>query len=400
MAAVIGGAERVLYEQCTRLASRGHDVQVLTRLLPNHGWETEMIDGVREWRYKVDRSNDIALLFSGWRNSRKLFEKLCSGISVDCINFYQPFSAFGVISSQRSVTSRKIYTCLSLSFEEFVSRQAQPSCLSRKVLSCLKVWARKRIEKRVLCKSDVIMVLSRYTHDTLWDAYHIPPQDITVNAAGVDLEKFRPAEDKAVIRQQVGLQQDKVIVLTVRNLVPRMGLENLLQGLHRVVGQLPDLYLVIGGDGPLRNELSALASRLGLNHCVRFDGFIQEEQLSQYYRAADMFVLPTRELEGFGLVTLEALACGVPVLGTPVGGTKEILGGLDPSFLFEDTTPESMATLILEKYRQIKEHPVEWAEICGRCRQFVKENYSWEKNVDALENVLFSLSKQNRAARL
>jgi glycosyltransferase involved in cell wall biosynthesis len=105
---------------------------------------------------------------------------------------------------------------------------------------------------------------------------------------------------------------------------------------------------------------------------------------------ADIFILPTRELERFGLVTLEALACGVPVLGTPVGGTQEILGKFDSSFLFADTSPKSMAASILEKYKIISETPQKWSEISQRCRQYVENNYSWEKNVDSLEKIMLA----------
>jgi glycosyltransferase involved in cell wall biosynthesis len=114
-----------------------------------------------------------------------------------------------------------------------------------------------------------------------------------------------------------------------------------------------------------------------------------------YYQAADIFVLPTKELEGFGLVTLEALASGLPVLGTPVGGTKEILEKLDSSFLFSDSEPDSMADLILEKYHTIKESPQVWKSVSNRCRKFVENNYSWEKNTDSIEKVFIEISKHS-----
>jgi glycosyltransferase involved in cell wall biosynthesis len=102
---------------------------------------------------------------------------------------------------------------------------------------------------------------------------------------------------------------------------------------------------------------------------------------------ADIFVLPTKELEGFGLVTLEAIASGVPVLGTPVGGTEEILGTFDSRFLFKGTDPHSMADLILENYKLIKQNPEKWDKISRRCRNFVERNYLWEQNIDALEKL-------------
>ena len=79
------------------------------------------------------------------------------------------------------------------------------------------------------------------------------------------------------------------------------------------------------------------------------------------------------------------MASGVPVLGTPVGGTLEILSQFDQSFLFEDTTPGSIAALIKEKCGMIRKSPERWQEISRKCRRFVEEKYSWEKHVDSLE---------------
>ena len=169
----------------------------------------------------------------------------------------------------------------------------------------------------------------------------------------------------------------------------RMGLENLIMAIQKVIKNTPDIYLILGGEGPLKNDLVVLAQKLGVENYIRFAGFIPEEELVKYYQMADIFVLPTRELEGFGLVTLEAMACGEPVLGTPVGGTKEILGKFDPDFLFEDTSPDAMAKLILGKYRLINDNPEKWNDLSKRCRNFVEENYSWEKNIDSLEKIFY-----------
>ena len=102
---------------------------------------------------------------------------------------------------------------------------------------------------------------------------------------------------------------------------------------------------------------------------------------------ADLFVLPTLELEGFGLVTLEALASGVSALGTPVGGTVEILKKLNPKLLFRDTSSESIAKLILDTYQDFKKYPLHQEELSIQCRKFVEQNYSWEKNVDSTEEL-------------
>ena len=101
----------------------------------------------------------------------------------------------------------------------------------------------------------------------------------------------------------------------------------------------------------------------------------------------DIWALPTVELEGFGLVTLEALACGTPVLGTPIGGTSEILGQLDRRFLFKDPKPESLAALIIATAGLYLDHSEQYREDAARCRRFAVDNYSWEKNVGRTEEL-------------
>ena len=147
-------------------------------------------------------------------------------------------------------------------------------------------------------------------------------------------------------------------------------------------------------EGKLKTGLVALARSFGIEDHIHFVGFISEEKLPSYYQMADIFVLPTKELEGFGLVTIEALASGLPVVGTPVGGTKEIIGQFDSSFLFKGTDPNSIAELIMEKYKLIKQNRKKWEQISQQCRNFVERNYSWEKNIDALEE-LFTQTLQD-----
>jgi glycosyltransferase involved in cell wall biosynthesis len=190
------------------------------------------------------------------------------------------------------------------------------------------------------------------------------------------------------IRDRLGLPVDRFILLTVRNLVPRMGLENLIEAMRIVAGAIPEIYLVIGGAGPLKASLIRQRDDLKLRDHVLFSGFIPEADIPDYYRAADVFVLPTVELEGFGLVTLEALASGTPVLGTPVGGTREILGRLDANYLFRDTSPAALAELITETSRRFMEQPDLWKSISHQCRQFVEQHYTWERNITDIEKVL------------
>jgi glycosyltransferase involved in cell wall biosynthesis len=99
------------------------------------------------------------------------------------------------------------------------------------------------------------VALSEYTREKLQRTYGLAPSKVSVIPGGVDLERFRPSTDEAQIRTRIGLPEDKFILFTVRNLVPRMGLENLISAFEIVQNGRPDLLLVIGGEGPLEKAL-------------------------------------------------------------------------------------------------------------------------------------------------
>ena len=391
---IIGGAERVLYEQATRLARRGHKLSILTRRLPDHEQNHEIIEGVNEYRYSFNNKNSLKFLYSSRIYSKKLFEALHQKDHFDCVNFHQPFSATGVINSTLSVSIPKIYTCHSLSFEEFLSRNRNNQWFFTKFKNFIQSKGHKKIEKNILNKSNEIIVLSKFTKDKINNIYKINNDKIRIIPGGVDLNKFAPTIDKEIIRKRLNIPSNKIILFTVRNLVQRMGLENLIIAFNDLIKHNAEVDLVIGGEGKLKAGLIALARSFGIEDRIQFVGFISEEQLPLYYQMSDIFVLPTKELEGFGLVTLEAMASGLPALGTPVGGTKEILGGFDSSFLFKGTDPDLMAESIMEKYNLIKQNPQKWKEISYQCRNFVERNYSWDKNINCLEE-LFANNIQN-----
>jgi glycosyltransferase involved in cell wall biosynthesis len=161
-----------------------------------------------------------------------------------------------------------------------------------------------------------------------------------------------------------------------------MGLEELIQAIGLAARLCPGILLLIAGDGYLKATLQHLIVRERLERNVLLLGFVPEESLPVYYEAADIFVLPTQKLEGFGLSTIESLACGTPVLGTPVGATPEVLSALEPQLLFSDSTPSAMAEGILA-----------WREqgvselLRKKCREYCVENFSSEGIVQELLGV-------------
>jgi glycosyltransferase involved in cell wall biosynthesis len=261
----------------------------------------------------------------------------------------------------------------------------------------MQLFGRKLAEKTALRKSNHIVVLSEYTKEKLVSTYGLPPAKIHVIPAGVDLNRFRPHDDKQSLRNRLGIPNSHFTLFTVRNLEPRMGLENLILAFKKILEEKTDVLLVMGGEGPLSKDLKSLARETGVEDSVTFVGYIPEEELPNYYQMADIFILPTKELEGFGLVTVEALASGLPVLGTPVGGTKEILAHMGPEFLFADSTPDSMARLILKSIQGWATSPEIYNEISRKCRTVAEKHYSWDTHITRLENLFKVTLQQSRS---
>jgi glycosyltransferase involved in cell wall biosynthesis len=170
-----------------------------------------------------------------------------------------------------------------------------------------------------------------------------------------------------------------------------MGIDHLLHAVRDVTRNGREVELIIGGEGPLKTELESSAKRLGLKTTVRFEGYIPDERLPTYYQAADFFLLPTKALEGFGLVVVEALACGTPVLGTPVGAIPEILGELQPDLLFEGTRPEPIASGILKHLERAQADPQGYEALRRRCREYATARFGWDRIVERLEKELLNI---------
>jgi len=161
--------------------------------------------------------------------------------------------------------------------------------------------------------------------DNLIHHYQADPRKIEVVPCGVNLERFRPRQRQQA-RRQLALKADTYVVLYVGRLARLKGIHRLLEAVARLK-QLPLQLLIVGGDGPAAPDilhLKRLANRLGITPRVRFVGSIPQAELPTFYSAADLLVVPSR-YESFGMVVLEALACGTPVLATPVGAAELLL---------------------------------------------------------------------------
>jgi glycosyltransferase involved in cell wall biosynthesis len=234
--------------------------------------------------------------------------------------------------------------------------------------------ARQAIERRVYQRAVLSITLSAAFARVLERGYGVPAERIRIVPGGVDLARFADLPTRGDARTLLGWPGDRPVVLAVRRLVRRMGLEDLIAASDLVRRNQRDMLLLIAGGGPLQGELAAQIEARGLDGHVRLLGRLPDDQLPLAYRAADLTVVPTVALEGFGLIAVESLAAGTPVLVTPVGGLPEVVAGLSPALVVEATGASALADALLRALRDELGLPGEEA-----CREYARANYDGRK---------------------
>ncbi len=238
--------------------------------------------------------------------------------------------------------------------------------------SGLVVAAKFAVERQVLRRAAGCIALSRAFAAILETRCGVPADRIHVIPGGVDCDRFAVRESRDEARRRLGWPTDRPIVLVLRRLVRRMGLEDLIDAVALARARVPELLLLVGGSGRLADELQARVTTQGLAQNVRFLGRVPEADLALAYRAATLTAVPTVALEGFGLVVAESLAAGTPVIATPVGGLPEVLRDLAPELVL----PGTGASVLAEGLSGALTGAIRLPE-GQRCSDFARARYDW-----------------------
>jgi D-inositol-3-phosphate glycosyltransferase len=202
-------------------------------------------------------------------------------------------------------------------------------------------------EKRLADTSDRVLTATEREKDMLVRYYNVPAEKIGMVPCGVNLERFQPVT-RDLARKELGLQDAGFVVLYVGRFAPVKGLDRLMAAAAHLRSHRGLRFVIIGGDGRqtrLSSELRRLARRASVEEIVRFQGRVEHDLLPLYYSAADVLVVPSY-YESFGLVALESLACGTPVIATRVGAMDTLIQDGKTGFLVETPSPRSLASAI------------------------------------------------------
>ncbi|MGY1624107.1 glycosyltransferase family 4 protein [Geodermatophilus sp. SYSU D00965] len=247
----------------------------------------------------------------------------------------------------------------------------------------------RQVMQRIAGGLDVLTYISEYTHQRLAPALGGAVRMAQLSP-GVDVDLFTPAADGAAVRQRYGLGAAPVVVCVSR-LVARKGQDVLVAGWSRVLQRHPDARLLLVGGGPLEASLRRAVAARGLGDSVVLTGPVPPDRLPAHYAAGDVFAMPCRtrrgglDVEGLGMVYLEAAACGRPVVaGTSGGAPETVREGVTGHVVADPRSPEGVAATIAG----LLDDPDRARRMGAAGRAWVEERWSWKTIADTFAALL------------
>jgi phosphatidyl-myo-inositol dimannoside synthase len=255
-------------------------------------------------------------------------------------------------------------------------------------------WAQLPVARQLLRRigegTDTLTYLGEYTRSRIARALtqqaaarmrQLPP--------GVDEKTFHPGSGGDAVRAKLGLTECPVIVCVSR-LVPRKGQDTLIRAMPRILADVPDAVLLIVGGGPYRGELEKLAASMDVAGSVRFTGAVPWDELPAHYGAGDVFAMPCRtrrgglDVEGLGIVYLEASATGLPVVAGDSGGAPDAVLDGETGWVVRGGVPEEAA----DRITALLKDPGLRARMGERGREWVVERWRWDLLAERLRELL------------
>jgi phosphatidylinositol alpha-1,6-mannosyltransferase len=242
------------------------------------------------------------------------------------------------------------------------------------------------IVRKVLSNASKLICNSNNTANLILNNWDANPDITEILNPGCDTERFIPAEQNDDVKESLGWQ-GKRVVLTVGRLQKRKGQDMLIRALPEIKKTIPDvLYAIIGG-GSEKQELEVLTQELGLEDNVLFMSEISDEQMIQAYQQCDVFALPNRtfeqDIEGFGMVLVEAQACEKPVIAGDSGGTAETMLIGVTGFILDCTQPEPIAGKLSELFQ----NPEQCEEMGVKARKHVELTLDWKVHTEKAKKI-------------
>jgi glycosyltransferase involved in cell wall biosynthesis len=341
----IGGSFKLATEFAETLAKRGYKVYYVSGTSEENPQNPIVRRGVEVYRYpypKAQSPNPLNFL-AHVRGTHRLAKQILRKSRIAVLNGHTPLQFLGASLALGHHECSQVYSVHSPLVAELTAnwRTARLGVKQRAALAVA-----RSIERWNCRRASVVQTFSQFTLRHMTSEF---PREIehkgTVCPAWIDVDRFRPASDRGKLRSALGSPWEENIptFFSLRRLEPRMGLEQLIAASRLLADDGFEFRVVLGGSGSLKPLLEQQIAVHNLGGRVSLIGRVPEEDLQSCFAAADCFVLPTRELECFGIIILEAYASGTPVIGTPVAAIGELIGGLDDRWITDGIEPPDLA---------------------------------------------------------
>ena len=355
-----GGVESHVRSLSRELARRGHEVTVVTSQHDRTLSAEETVDGFRVVRVRPRFIFMQTPITPRMRGSLR-------ALSADVVHAHSPpplaSHYAGAVASERGIPYVVTYHC----------DVELPSAFGSVVESIY----RRSLGADTLRNANQVIVTTRTYAATSRAIWRYNPSVIP-NA--VDHRRFRPDVDGSAVRAKLRIPPEVPIVLLVGRIVPHKGVEHFVEAARYV----PDARFLVAGGGSSLDAMKRLALSMGVADRVRFLGRISDDRLPEVYAACDVFVLPSvSRLEAFGIVALEAMSTGKPVIVADIPGVREMIEDGRDGLLADPVNPRDLA----EKIRRLLSDPKARRTMGARGREKVLESFSIERVTDRIEAV-------------
>ncbi|MFW6113477.1 MAG: glycosyltransferase family 4 protein, partial [Actinomycetota bacterium] len=212
---------------------------------------------------------------------------------------------------------------------------------------------------------------SNYMCDEVLRIFELPSDKVSVIPNGIKYELFQVDPDEQRIRRQF-IEPDSRMVFFVGRLVYEKGIQTVIEAMPKVLEEIPDVRFLVAGTGPHARALQAMIEEFGLDDKIKMLGFVDMDVLVKFYKCADLTVVPSL-YEPFGMVVLEAMVAGCPVIVADTGGLKEIVVHEETGLCFKPGNPDSLARAMI---RVLKDEGLA-KRLTGDAFKFIEQKYSW-----------------------
>lgn len=315
------------------LVKLGHEVALITTAHPE-GRESLVENGVTKWFVRDAPSGVYSDAW--WDGSLREFTKLHQAQPFDVV-FSQSVSGWRYLRAKKQFGVPCIAIMHGTTFRDIKTRFGSVTSLREGLRFSREAAVRLfRYAFRWLYwfrQFDAIIAVSQAVRSSLIKNYFLSPQKVVLVYNGIAVERFQNGGLKSVARQSLGIPETEKVLLYVGRLDREKGVGKLLSALAKIHQPIGEARLVVVGAGPDLENLQASTHELGLTDRVSFVGRISYDKVPQYYQAADIFVLPSEALEGLPMTIIEAMAAGLPVVASRIGGIPEVVENGETGFL-------------------------------------------------------------------